>query len=218
MVDGKLVKRYCFSMKYLKKICLTLMACSVAVAGLAGCSDNKPQWTAPPAMQIDLSKTYYAIVETDMGSFKIELFADESPQTVNNFVFLAKQKFYDGMIFHRVIKTFMIQGGDPEGTGAGGPGYTIPDELPIKYPYDPGIVAMANSGAANSGGSQFFICTGDDAASSLNRNPVYTQFGKVVEGMEVVQKIAEVPVKAFNGETSRPIDPPVIKSITIEES
>jgi peptidylprolyl isomerase/peptidyl-prolyl cis-trans isomerase B (cyclophilin B) len=167
-------------------------------------------------MQIDTSKTYYAIFDTSLGSFKIELFTAEAPQTVNNFVFLARQKFYDDTIFHRIIKVFMIQGGDPEGTGKGDPGYTIPDELPVKYPYEPGIVAMANSGSANTGGSQFFICTGTQAAG-LNTNPIYTQFGRVIEGMDVVQKIASVEVGYFNGEFSKPKAPPVIKTITIEE-
>ncbi|MCL2678691.1 MAG: peptidylprolyl isomerase [Dehalococcoidia bacterium] len=185
---------------------------------MAGCtsktSDSTLQWTAPPEMQIDQSRTYYAIFDTSLGSFKVELFASESPQTVNNFVFLAKQKFYDGVIFHRIMETFMIQSGDPTGIGIGGPGYTIPDELPIKHPYDPGIIAMANKNEPNSAGSQFFICTG----TALNRNPVYTQFGRVVEGMDVVMQIAGVEVGASaSGEHSRPIDPPVINSITIEE-
>jgi cyclophilin family peptidyl-prolyl cis-trans isomerase len=205
-------------MKYFAvRIVTVLSTISVLVSGAVACGSHAQKWTAPPAMRIDTAKTYYALFDTSMGSFKIKLFADESPQTVNNFVFLAKQKFYDGTLFHRIIKTFMIQGGDPLGTGSGGPGYSIPDELPIHHPYDPGIVAMANSGAANSGGSQFFICTGADAASSLNRNPVYTQFGEVVEGMEIVQSIAAVPVEYANGEQSRPVDPPKINTVTIIE-
>jgi cyclophilin family peptidyl-prolyl cis-trans isomerase len=168
-------------------------------------------------MQIDTSKTYYAVFDTSLGSFKVQLFAADAPITVNNFVFLAEQKFYNGTVFHRIIKTFMIQGGDPNGDGTGNPGYYIPDELPTKYSYDPGIVAMANSGP-NTDGCQFFICTGADAAS-LNNTPNYTQFGKVVDGMDVVQKIAAVPV-TYNsvGELSKPVHPPVINSITIEES
>jgi cyclophilin family peptidyl-prolyl cis-trans isomerase len=111
----------------------------------------------------------------------------------------------------------MIQGGDPTGTGTGGPGYTIPDELPIKQPYAPGIVAMANAGP-NTGGSQFFICTGSDA-SNLNSTPNYTQFGQVTEGMDVVLKIAAVPTTlGSDGATSRPLNPPVINSIIIQES
>lgn len=198
---------------------LTLAICAMAV-GVSACGSSPAstqQWTSPPAMQIDTAKTYHAVFNTSMGSFKIKLFVAEAPKTVNNFVFLARQKFYDGVIFHRIIKTFMIQGGDPLGTGMGTPGYNIPDELPVKYSYDPGIIAMANTGRANTGGSQFFICTGADAAS-LNKSPIYTQFGKVVEGMDVVLKIAAVTVTASNGELSKPVNPPVIKTITIEES
>jgi cyclophilin family peptidyl-prolyl cis-trans isomerase len=201
------------------------MVCLTAISALACGSSSSATtivhtetWAAAPAMQIDPTKTYTAVFDTSMGTFKVQLFTSIAPKTVNNFVFLAKQKFYDGTIFHRIIQTFMIQGGDPLGTGFGNPGYTIPDELPVKYSYDPGIVAMANTGLANTGGSQFFICTGSDAAS-LNQNPIYTQFGKVTEGMDIVQKIAAVPVVAANlQETSKPKTPPVIKTITIEES
>jgi len=171
-------------------------------------------WSTPPAMQIDTSKQYFAIVDTSLGSFKIQLFASETPRTVNNFVFLSQQGFYNGVIFHRIIKTFMIQTGDPQGTGMGGPGYKFADELPPKHKYDVGIVAMANAGP-NTNGSQFFICTGPDA-SSLNNAPNYTQFGQVVSGMDIVQKIASVPVTtSSSGEPSKPITPPVINSITI---
>ncbi|MCX6010199.1 MAG: peptidylprolyl isomerase, partial [Chloroflexi bacterium] len=123
-------------------------------------------------MQIDKSKKYTATLDTSEGSFKIELFAQESPLTVNNFVFLANQGFFNGVIFHRIMKNFMIQTGVPKGTGTGGPGYKFADELPPKHKYEPGIVAMANSGP-NSNGSQFFICTGPD---STGLQPKYTQF------------------------------------------
>jgi cyclophilin family peptidyl-prolyl cis-trans isomerase len=172
------------------------------------------RWSKPPAMQIDTSKTYFATVDTSLGVFKIQLFASETPNTVNNFIFLSQQGFFDGVIFHRIIKTFMIQTGDPTGTGGGSPGYKFSDELPPKHSYDPGIVAMANAGP-NTQGSQFFICTGADA-KNLNSMPNYTQFGQVVEGMDIVQKIASVPVGASSsGEISRPKTPPVIKTITI---
>jgi len=165
-------------------------------------------------MQIDASKTYFATVDTTLGTFKIQLFISESPKTVNNFVFLSQQDFYNSVIFHRIIKTFMIQTGDPTGTGRGGPGYKFADELPPKHSYDPGIVAMANAGP-NTNGSQFFICTGSDA-ERLNDYPHYTQFGRVVDGMDVVQKIAAVPVGPGNpGENSRPASPPVINKISI---
>jgi cyclophilin family peptidyl-prolyl cis-trans isomerase len=175
----------------------------------------KPRtYSSAPAMQIDKKKKYIAAVETSQGSFKIELFASESPVTVNNFVFLSKEGFYNGVIFHRIIKTFMVQTGDPQGTGMGGPGYRFADELPPKHPYSPGMVAMANSGS-NTNGSQFFICTVDDSKAL---QPLYTQFGQISEGMDVVQKIASVPVgPSASGEMSKPKDPPVIKSITITE-
>jgi cyclophilin family peptidyl-prolyl cis-trans isomerase len=171
-------------------------------------------YSAAPAMQIDKSKKYTATVETSLGTFKIGLFASESPLTVNNFVFLSREGFYNGVIFHRIMKTFMIQSGDPQVTGGGGPGYKFKDELPPKHNYEAGIVAMANSGS-NTNGSQFFICTVDDSRSL---QPLYTQFGQISEGMDIVQKIAAVPVVASaTGELSKPVNPPVIKSITISE-
>lgn len=192
---------------------------------LSGCGSkssagpNQPKsWKNPPAMQIDPAKSYQAEVTTSKGKFTIQLFAKDAPKTVNNFVFLSKEGFYDNVTFHRIIKTFMIQTGDPTGTGTGGPGYTIPDER-TPYKYEPGIVAMANTGAPNSGGSQFFICTGPDS-ESLNMQPIYTVFGKVVEGMDVVQKIADTPVTMNNGprpEMSLPTEKVTINSIKIVE-
>ncbi len=176
---------------------------------------NKKQWSAPPAMQIDPAKQYYATLKTSLGNIKIELFAKDAPKTVNNFVFLAKDGFYDGLIFHRIVKDFMIQGGDPVGTCGGGPGYKFADELPVKRSYDPGIVAMANAGP-NTNGSQFFICNGA-GCKGLDQQPNYTQFGKVVEGMDVVLKISAVEtVRGSDGAMSRPKVPPVIQTITIE--
>ncbi len=181
-------------------------------------NQNPPKrWSAQPVMQIDPAKKYTATVETSLGSFKIELLAKESPKTVNNFVFLAKEAFYNGVIFHRIIKAFMIQTGDPTGTGAGGPGYRFADELPAKHPYDPGMVAMANAGPSTNG-SQFFICTGNQS-NGLDGCPNYTQFGKIAEGMDIVQKIAGVQVtRSPQGEFSKPVEPPVIKSIDIAET
>jgi len=178
-------------------------------------SPTATSWSTAPAMQINTSKQYFADINTSLGSFKIELYPKESPKTVNNFVFLSQQRFYDGVIFHRIMKNFMIQ----TGSRTGGPDYRFPDELPVKHSYQPGIVAMANSGS-NTNSSQFFICTGSDAALFLNSNPVYTQFGKVIEGMDIVQKIAAVPVgpsTANPREISKPLTPPVINSITITE-
>ena len=176
---------------------------------------NPKSWSNPPTMIVDTKKTCTAEVETSLGTFKIQLFVNETPKTVNNFVFLSKQGFYEGIIFHRIIKTFMIQTGDPTGTGSGGPGYRFADELPTKHSYEPGIVAMANAGP-NTNGSQFFVCTGADS-KSLNQCPNYTQFGTVIEGMDLVLKIASVPVVSSGRETSKPATPPVIKHITIVE-
>ena len=127
--------------------------------------------------------------ETNLGTFKVELFEDRAPKTTKNFIDLAEKGFYDGVIFHRVIKGFMIQGGDPKGTGTGGPGYTIPDEFHPELKHDSaGILSMANAGP-NSGGSQFFITL----APTSWLDGKHAVFGKVVEGMDVVEKIGTTP-------------------------
>lgn len=173
-------------------------------------------YSAPPAMSIDPDQQYIATVKTNAGEFKIELFAKDAPVTVNNFVFLAKDHFYDGVPFHRIIKDFMIQTGDPSGNGSGGPGYRFADELPSKHPYEAGIVAMANAGP-NTNGSQFFICNGEDS-ENLNQSPNYTVFGKVTEGMETVLRISNTPVvNSPQGEPSKPTADLYIQSISIEE-
>jgi len=201
------------------------LAAAITLIGIIGCAPkgeniNMPKttsWSTPPAMQIDVAKKYTAQFDTSLGKFEIELLAAESPITVNNFVFLARQGYYDGTVFHRIIKEFMIQGGDPTGTGGGSPGYKFADELPPKHSYEPGIMAMANSGA-NTNGSQFFICTGYQA-KNLDSYPNYTQFGRVSSGMDVVQKLASVPVgiNSSGTEMSRPLNPPKINKITIVE-
>jgi cyclophilin family peptidyl-prolyl cis-trans isomerase len=203
--------------KLMTVVLLGVTLFAIGCAGGGGTPTPKPMsWSIPPAMQIDKTKKYIADFDTTLGKFTIELFASETPVTVNNFVFLSKQGYYNGVIFHRIIKTFMIQTGDPKGTGSGGPGYKFNDELPVKHAYEPGIVAMANAGP-NTNGSQFFICTGTDAAG-LNNYANYTQFGKVTSGMDVVLKIAAVPVQmSSSGEMSKPVNPPVIKSITISQ-
>lgn len=172
------------------------------------------QWDSPPEMKIDQSKQYQAVISTNKGDITIELFAKDAPITVNNFIFLAEEQFYDNVIFHRVMKDFMIQTGDPLGNGTGSPGYTFEDELPSKYKYEKGIVAMANRGP-NTNGSQFFICNGSDS-ESLNQNPNYTIFGKVVDGMDVVEKISNVEVeRSVSGEKSSPVEKVYIKTVTI---
>ncbi len=171
-------------------------------------------YSAPPAMTVDKNKSYSALFDTNLGKFTVQLYAKEAPKTVNNFVFLANERFYEGIVFHRIIKSFMIQTGDPLGNGSGGPGYKFEDELNTGFKYEPGIVAMANSGK-NTNGSQFFICTGEDS-KGLNMQPNYSIFGKVSDGMDVVQKIAATPVRVGNeASPSLPTEKVIINSITI---
>jgi cyclophilin family peptidyl-prolyl cis-trans isomerase len=148
---------------------------------------NSMQWSKPPEMQIDLKKQYTALFHTDLGDFSIKLFTDKTPKTVNNFVFLARQGFYNNTIFHRVIKDFMTQGGDPTGTGRGGAGYRFADEFHPTLRHDkPGVLSMANSGS-NTNGSQFFI-THVPTPWLDNKHSV---FGQVEKGMEIVLSIPE---------------------------
>lgn len=178
-------------------------------------STSKPegkQYNAPPAMTIDASKTYVATMETSSGTIVLELFAGENPVTVNNFVFLAREGFYDGTRFHRILKDFMIQGGDPAGDGTGGPGYTFEDE-PITRDYTSGIIAMANRGP-NTNGSQFFIMHGGDTPLPKS----YVIFGQVSTGLDVVDAIANTPVSAGpSGESSVPTEDVLVTRVTIEE-
>ena len=145
------------------------------------------KWNNPPAMQIDPEKKYQALLQTDKGDIELELYPQHAPKTVNNFVFLAQEGYYDGVSFHRVISNFMIQGGDPTGTGAGGPGYKFEDEVkgsPLKH--ETGVISMANAGP-NTNGSQFFIT--HSPQPHLNGN--HTVFGKVMVGQEVVDAISQ---------------------------
>ncbi len=143
------------------------------------------QWTTPPEIQIDPKKQYKAHMETDKGTMVIELFADKTPMTVNNFVFLSREGFYDGVIFHRVIDNFMVQGGDPTGTGRGGPGYKFGDEFNSSLKHDKqGILSMANAGPGTNG-SQFFITHGP----TPHLNGRHTVFGQVGEGLDVLMSI-----------------------------
>jgi len=157
-------------------------------------------------MALEQGKKYRATIETSAGTLEAELFAEDAPKTVNNFVFLARDGFYDGVIFHRVIDGFMIQGGDPTGTGRGGPGYKFEDE-PVKRRYTRGTLAMANAGP-NTNGSQFFVMHAD-----YGLPPSYTIFGKLTAGEEVVDKIATAP----KGAQDRPNDPVRIERVTITE-
>lgn len=145
------------------------------------------RYQTPPPMVIDPSRRYTARVSTDLGDFVLELFADKAPQTVNNFVFLAREGYYDGVTFHRVIKGFMAQGGDPTGTGMGGPGYSFDDEFHPDLTHNgPGILSMANAGPGTNG-SQFFITYTETHYLDFR----HAVFGRVIEGMEVVDAIPE---------------------------
>jgi len=144
-------------------------------------------YDAPPEMQIDPEKTYYATIETEKGTIELELYPEYAPKTVNNFVFLAREGFYNDLTFHRVISDFMIQGGDPSGSGSGGPGYRFEDEFdgnPLTH--ETGVISMANAGA-NTNGSQFFITH----SPQPHLNGRHTVFGKVIEGQDVVDTIAQ---------------------------
>ena len=171
------------------------------------------QWKQAPEMVIDTEKTYVATIDTNHGSFDITFFPKEAPKTVNNFVCLARAGFYDNTTFHRIVSGFVIQGGDPEGTGRGGPGYRFEDE-PVTRSYNRGIVAMANAGP-NTNGSQFFVCL-----ANVGLPPAYTIFGEVTSGMDVVDKIAAVETRTQPGsnEKSSPVEPVTVSKVTISES
>ena len=171
------------------------------------------QYPSPPEMSIDPAKTYTATIETSHGEMALELLSGDAPATVNNFVFLARDGFYDNGSFHRVISGFMIQGGCPEGTGRGGPGYRFNDE-PVTRRYTRGTLAMANAGP-NTNGSQFFIVHGAD----VGLPPNYTIFGTLTSGEDVLDALAGSPVTAgAGGERSSPTERLDIRTIRIEES
>jgi len=223
-------------MKYLKRplcflalatVIMPLMACSsksttsslttsqqTSSIPAATTSSQVKEWSSSPAMQIDTSKQYTATINTNVGDIEVQLFANEDPKTVNNFVFLANQGFYNGCKFFRIVKGFVIQTGDPTNTGTGGPGYQFEDE-PVTRNYLTGTLAMANSGP-NTNGSQFFICLGD--LTTLPNS--YTIFGLVTSDLDVVQSIGNTPVVAnpmMGGEMSSPTQDVHINSIQISE-
>ena len=172
---------------------------------------NKPSYASPPPMTIDTSKTYTATITTDIGPFTVQLDPKQAPKTVNNFVFLAQHHFYDCIVFHRVIPSFVDQTGDPTGTGTGGPGYKFADELPAtanpQYPL--GSLAMANSGA-NTNGSQFFVVAGPEGETLA---PKYSLFGKVTSGQSVIQQI-----NAAGASSGTPTTLHRMVSVTVVES
>jgi peptidylprolyl isomerase len=173
---------------------------------LDGSAPRKQQFDSPHEMGIDPSKRYTATMETSMGTLVIALDAINAPATVNNFVSLAAHHYYDGVIFHRIINGFMCQGGDPTGTGRGGPGYKFNDE-PVKQKYQIGSLAMANAGP-NTNGSQFFLISGP---SGVNLPPQYNHFGQVVKGLEIVDAMQRVSTDR----NDRPGTDVVINSVTI---
>jgi len=173
---------------------------------LDGSAPRQQKFSEPPEMGIDTSKRYTATLDTSVGTIVIALDAINAPATVNNFVFLAAQHYYDGVIFHRIINGFMCQGGDPTGTGTGGPGYKFADE-PVKQKYQLGSVAMANAGP-NTNGSQFFLVSGQ---SGVNLPPQYNHFGQIVKGMDVLEAMQKVKTDRRD----RPADDVVINSVAI---
>jgi cyclophilin family peptidyl-prolyl cis-trans isomerase len=194
------------------------VACGAEAPPEAG--KPKPQFAGPPPMTVDPKATYTATVETSCGTIVIELDAKRAPTTVNSFVFLAKEGYFDGQYVHRLDTSIdVIQGGDPTGTGTGGPGYAIPDELKGDESYTPGTLAMANAGP-DTGGSQFFLITGP-AGTNLDGNPNYTIFGKVIEGLDVARTIQALPiVDASSGDISgqRPVQAIYLESVTIRKT
>ena len=175
-----------------------------------GSSAKRQQFEGAPPMVIDPAKRYTAEIDTSIGSMTVALDAAAAPSTVNNFVFLARYHYYDGVIFHRIIRGFMCQGGDPTGTGRGGPGYKFADELPKPGRYEIGSLAMANAGP-NTNGSQFFIVSGP---SGVGLPPQYSLFGKVAKGLDVVAAMEGVDTDRGD----RPKKDVVINSVTITEA
>ena len=166
------------------------------------------QWDTPPEMQIDTDAVYEATIETSKGTIEAELYPEHAPRTVNNFAFLAGEGFYDGTAFHRVIEGFMVQGGDPTGTGRGGPGYEFDDEFHDELTHDgPGVLSMANSGP-DTNGSQFFVTL--DAQPHLDDR--HAVFGEVLDGMDVVREIGSLPTD----QNDAPGEEVAIESVEIE--
>lgn len=171
---------------------------------------RKPSYDEPPEMQLDDGADYVAVLQTSCGRVEIDLFEEQTPITVNNFAFLAREGFYDGTIFHRVIAGFMNQGGDPVGTGVGGPGYQFEDEIVDELSFDrPGLLAMANAGPGTNG-SQFFITAGP----AQHLDGMHTIFGEVTGGMDVVDRINQLPT----GPNDEPTDTVYIESIRVREA
>jgi cyclophilin family peptidyl-prolyl cis-trans isomerase len=170
------------------------------------------QWKQAPALKIDPAKTYKATLQTNKGNFEVEFFPKDAPLAINNFVCLAEAGYFDNTPFHRIVAGFVIQGGDPTGTGTGGPGYKFADEK-VTREYTKGTLAMANAGP-NTNGSQFFVCLGN---VGLPKN--YTIFGQVTSGQDVVDAIGKTPTKVgSSGENSTPTEPITLEKVTVAVS
>ena len=170
-------------------------------------NNEAKQWSSPPEMMINPSKKYTAVISTDKGDIKIELHAVKAPNTVNNFVFLASEGYYDGTYFHRIIHSFMVQGGDPTGTGSGGPGYRFEDEFDTTLRHDkPGVLSMANAGPGTNG-SQFFLTH----VATPHLDDKHSVFGQVVAGLDVLMSIPERDPSKTNSQYV------TLKSVTISE-
>lgn len=179
----------------------------------ASATEPKPQFEGPPPMRIDEAKLYRMTLGTSCGDIVIEMDPSVAPQTVNSFVFLTKHGYFDGQYFHRIATSIdVIQAGDPTGTGTGGPGYTLPDELTGDESYGPGVVAMANTGAPNSGGSQFFVIVGPKG-HALDEQGSYTIFGHVVEGMDVAKRIFGFAPEGGDGQ---PTEAVYLQDVTVQ--
>ena len=177
----------------------------------AAASVPKPKFTKAPPLTIDPKKTYTVTMQTSCGKIQLLLDPKDAPIAVNSFVFLVRQHFYDGLTFHRIVKDFVIQGGDPTGTGTGGPGYMFKDELKNSLKYDIGVLAMANSGK-DTNGSQFFIVEGAQAQTLPKQ---YTIFGRVLTGLDVVVRIAKLPVST---QAQKPLQAVYIEGATVSVS
>jgi peptidylprolyl isomerase len=173
-----------------------------------GSSPKQQRFDGPPPMCIDPAKRYSAEMVTTKGTMRIALDPVAAPKTVNNFVFLARYHYYEGIFFHRVIPGFVLQGGDPTGTGTGGPGYRFEDELPAAGRYELGSLAMANAGP-NTNGSQFFVISGPDG---MRLPPQYSLFGKVVSGLDVVSAVDQIGTRS-----GQPTEQVTIESVTVTE-
>lgn len=172
------------------------------------------KYSSEPVMSLKPNTDYQAEIVTDKGTIVVDLYEEDTPRTVNSFIFLANDDFFDGLTFHRVFPNFVIQGGDPLGTGMGGPGYKFINEIVSKYKFEPYVLAMANAGA-NTNGSQFFITTGTSKGSIESLDGDYTIFGKVLSGQSVVDAIAQTPADPNSGAVTGV--KPVITTINILE-